>query len=181
MTDIYDYSAAVVCPGRRAILLQLRPGDHRPHHRTNRRSLMALAPGTRLLILAPLRFSPERRAGKSSPGLARQGFARIMSTVNASNLAARFPLLYEPRANSISWSTDWSCARASRGAWRILWKCRASGAQAIKSRFLALVQRTPAPIRFQSEFLLRRLRYALGGIDAEFVFLQQPAGRVPDV
>ncbi len=141
--------------------------------------IMALAPGSRLLILAPVQFSPGG-AGKSLAELARQGFNRVMFDGQSFELGGEIPDVLQ-NARQLDLVVDRLTLRdgiEKRLADSLEVAARA-GQGTIKIEILGTGATTPAPLLFSQNFTCIDCGTALGEITPSLFSFNSPEGACP--
>ena len=141
--------------------------------------IMALAPGSRLLILAPVQFSPDG-AGKSLAELARQGFNRVMFDGQSFELGGEIPDVLQ-NARQLDLVVDRLTLRdgiEKRLADSLEVAARA-GQGTIKIEILGTGATTPAPLLFSQNFTCIDCGTALGEITPSLFSFNSPEGACP--
>ena len=141
--------------------------------------IMALATGSRLLILAPVQFSPGG-AGKSLAELARQGFTRVLCDGQSFELGGEIPDALK-HASQLDLVVDRLVLRdgiEKRLADSLEVAARA-GQQAIKVEILGAGATTPAPLLFSLNFTCVDCGTALGEITPSLFSFNSPEGACP--
>ena len=141
--------------------------------------IMALAPGSRLLILAPVQFSPGG-AGKSVAELARQGFNRVIFDGQSFELGGEIPDALQ-NASQLDLVVDRLTLRdgiEKRLADSLEVAARA-GQGTIKIEILGTGATTPAPLLFSQNFTCVDCGTALGEITPSLFSFNSPEGACP--
>ncbi len=141
--------------------------------------IMALAPGSRLLILAPVQFSPGG-AGKSLAELARQGFNRVMFDGQSFELGGEIPAVLK-NARQLDLVVDRLTLRdgiEKRLADSLEVAARA-GQGTIKIESLGTGATPPAPLLFSQNFTCIDCGTALGEITPSLFSFNSPEGACP--